>query len=71
MLPNIGVEAPSEIQLSAIPEISKGTTLAIQSFTGSGKVRTLATPCSSPGHVPFWCRGKCVRRRRSRSCFRS
>jgi superfamily II DNA/RNA helicase len=39
MLPRIGVDAPSDIQVAAIPEICRGQPLAIQSFTGSGKVR--------------------------------
>lgn len=39
MLPTMGVEAPSDIQMQAIPAILKGDTLAMQAYTGSGKVR--------------------------------
>lgn len=37
-LPEHGIETPSDIQIQAIPRILEGDTLAIQSFTGSGKV---------------------------------
>lgn len=38
MLPKHGVEEPSEIQVQAVPSILEGKTVAMQSFTGSGKV---------------------------------
>lgn len=35
----MGVHDPSDIQRVAMPQIVEGRTLAIQSYTGSGKVR--------------------------------
>lgn len=40
MLPTMGVHMPSDIQHSAIPLIKDGRSIALQSYTGSGKVRT-------------------------------
>jgi hypothetical protein len=47
MLWKLGIDAPSEIQVAAIPVIRKGTTMAIQSFTGSGKV------CKHPSCIVY------------------
>lgn len=41
MLPSMGVHIPSDIQRAAIPLITDGRSVALQSFTGSGKVRAL------------------------------
>lgn len=37
MLPSHGIDEPSEIQVQAIPSILASKTVAIQSYTGSGK----------------------------------
>ena len=43
-LPKQGIDTPSDIQMQAIPRILAGDTLAIQSFTGSGKVSVHLPP---------------------------
>ena len=38
-LRNLGVQTPTPVQEAAIPRVLRGENIAIQSYTGSGKVR--------------------------------
>ena len=38
-LRNLGVQMPTPVQEAAIPRVLRGENIAIQSYTGSGKVR--------------------------------
>ena len=44
MLAKRGIHAPSDIQAAAIPKVFMGTSVAIQSYTGSGKVLSINFP---------------------------
>ena len=38
-LRDLGVQTPTPVQEAAIPRVLRGENIAIQSYTGSGKVR--------------------------------
>lgn len=42
-LPELGVGRPSAIQITALPAVLTGGNCAVQSYTGSGKVRLRAS----------------------------
>ena len=42
-LPAAGIVEPTPVQLEAIPPILRGVDVAVQSYTGSGKVKLLHT----------------------------
>jgi len=42
-LPAAGIVEPTPVQLEAIPPILRGVDVAVQSYTGSGKVKLIRT----------------------------
>ncbi len=63
----MGINAPSPIQAAAIPATLAGGNVALQSYTGSGKVRTALLACghkrasSTQGGVRVLSDAKCAR----------